>query len=70
VSGLRPDPTSAEVGIPRTSKKFLFLILFLLAKGEKVQPTSLDRKMAVAFLLFQDKCDSPFGFKAQPLFPV
>ena len=33
--GRSPESTSAEVEIPLTSKKFLFLVLFLLAKGEK-----------------------------------
>ena len=63
----RPDPTSAEVGIPKTSKKFLFLVLVGLIsdqtgssdKGEKVQLTSLDRKLAVAFLFFQVNATAP-----------
>jgi len=33
--GQRPLSLSAESEIPKTSKKFLFLVLFLLAKGEK-----------------------------------
>jgi len=40
--GRSPEPTSAEVGTPRTSKEFLFLLLFLLDKGEKEGQTSLN----------------------------
>ncbi|MBQ2544790.1 MAG: hypothetical protein II557_00745, partial [Clostridia bacterium] len=33
--GQRPDPHSAECETPKTSREFLFLVLFLLDKGEK-----------------------------------
>ena len=34
VSGQRPDPTSAEVGTPKTSKEFLFLVLLGLIEDQ------------------------------------
>jgi len=42
--GQRPSSTSAEVETPRRQKEFLFLVLFLLDKGEKVQIHSMDIK--------------------------
>ena len=46
--GQRPKPTSAEVGTPKTSKEFLFLLLFLLDKGEKEERNDLNYRRAVA----------------------
>ncbi|MBR4206393.1 MAG: hypothetical protein IKQ92_13050, partial [Clostridia bacterium] len=37
-------------GTPKTLKEFLFLVLFLLDKGEKVRLSDLKSKRAVAFL--------------------
>ena len=45
-----PDPRSADLGTPKTLKEFLFLVLFLLDKGEKVRLSDLKSKRAVAFL--------------------
>ena len=52
MSGQRPDPRSADLGTPKTQKEFLFLVLFLLDKGEKGQLSALKSKRAVAFLRF------------------
>ena len=50
MSGRSPDPRSADLGTPKTLKEFLFLVLFLLDKGEKVRLSDLKSKRAVAFL--------------------
>jgi hypothetical protein len=55
-----PSSTSAEVEIPGRQKKFLFLLLFLLAKGEKEETYALDKAWGCCISRIFSKCDSPF----------
>ena len=49
--------TSAEVETPMTIEKFLFLVLFLLAKGEKVRMNNSDTNRGCSNLILS-ACDS------------
>ena len=49
---IRAERELSDLGTPKTQKEFLFLVLFLLDKGEKGQLSALKSKRAVAFLRF------------------
>ena len=57
-NALTRTPQSPEP--PKLPKEFLFLLLFLLDKGEKEGQNDLNYKRAVAFSPDTEECGSPF----------
>ena len=63
LKGQSPSSTVATVETPKTSEKFLFLLLFLLAKGEKEEMNSLKIENGLSHF-------GKFSLVRQPLFIV